>query len=215
MSSPKTLFFSLALFFLGQRSQAQVSLFAGPQMATAKYHIRNAKQDWSFKQGFMGGIRLTTQVEGPLYFAPSLYYSQKGYKVTFNRAAFPPDTAAKNNNTSINTIALAPLLQFDLSKDKSHFFVRFGPGIDVAISGKEKFDSSTGKSIDRSMTFGSIGYSPATAFAAFQLGFEARNGLSVFANYEHGLSNFNNADFGPMILHRVLGLSVGWKLGKR
>src|SRR5215210_2347361 len=111
----RTLIFLFFLLCSWNFSQAQVRVFAGPQLTTAKYHIRNGKQDSEFKQGFMAGIGLTTLVEGPLYFAPSLYYSKKGYKVTFNRAAVPPGLDAKNNNTSINTIAFAPLLQFNLS----------------------------------------------------------------------------------------------------
>ena len=215
MVAPRLLLFPFLLLCSWKISQAQVSLFAGPQLTTAKYHIRNGKQDSEFKQGFMAGIRLTTLVEGPLYFSPSLYYSKKGYKVTFNRGAYPPGPDAQNNNTSIHTIALAPLLQFNLSKEKTHLFVRFGPGIDINLSGSESFDSTGNKHIDRSMLFGSTGYSPATAFANLHVGFQHRNGLSVFAHYEHGLSNLNNADLGPMILQRVVGVSLGWRLGRK
>lgn len=215
MRSPKALFVLLFFCFFSFASQAQVSLFAGPQLTTAKYHIRNAKQEQELKPGFMAGIRLTTQVEGPLYFAPSLYFSQKGYKVSFNQSAVLPDSAARNNNTTIQTLALAPLLQFNLSRLKNHFFIRFGPAVEINLSGHETFDSAAGKTVSRQMVFGSLGYSPATAYANVHFGYAHKSGLSVFAHYEHGLSNFNNADFGPMILHRVLGVSVEWRLGRK
>lgn len=215
MRKARTLSILLVFVFFASRSMAQVSLFAGPQITTAKYHIRNAKQEKEFKQGYMAGLRLTTSVEGPLYFAPALYYSRKGYKVSFNRRAALPDTAAVNNSTSYNTIAFTPLLQFNLTGARTHYFVRFGPGIDVAFSGKETFDSATGKQVSRPMTFGSLGYSPATAFATIQVGFVHSSGFSVYVNYEHGLSNFNNVDLGPMILQRVVGISVEWKLGRK
>lgn len=204
--------FLFVLFFLFPQVKAQVSLFAGPQLTTAKYEINNGKQETDFKTGFMAGIRLTTQVEGPVYFSPALYYSQKGYKVDFNRAANPPDPEAKNNNTTINTICFAPLLQFNLAKAKSNLFFRFGPAFDVALSGTEAFDSTGNKRVERSMLFGSTAYSPVTAFANVHFGFEHKSGFSIFAHYEHGLSNLNNADYGPTILHRVVGLSLGWRL---
>lgn len=206
---------SLVLLFFCISSKAQFRIFAGPQMTSANYQIRNAKQEVDSKLGFMAGVGLTNQVEGQLYFAPSLYYSQKGYKVAFNRRVAPPDKEASNNNTTIHTINFALQLQWNFSSNKSHVSFRLGPSIDVAISGREIFDSTGGKQVDRSMRFGSLGYSPATAAANVQLGYEHESGLTVYAHYEHGLSSLNNADFGPIILQRIVGLSVGWKLGKK
>jgi len=211
MRTHQVLIFSFILALAQLSSQAQFRIFAGPQMSSANFSIRNAKQSTEFKQGFMAGIGLTNAVEGPLYFSPSLYFSQKGYKVSFDRPVFPPDSAARNNNTTINALCFAPLLQLNFSKGKSHLFVRFGPAIDFALSGKEIFDTAAGKQVNRSMEFSSVGYSPATAYANVHLGFEHKSGFSIFANYEHGLSNLNNADLGPMILHRVVGLALGWK----
>jgi hypothetical protein len=203
---------ALPVFFFGSHAaQAQFRIFAGPQLTSANYEIRNAKQETEYKQGFMAGVGLTTAVEGPLYFAPSLYFSQKGYKVTFNRVAVPPDSAALNNNTTINVIAFAPLLQLNFSKSKSHLFIRFGPAIDVALSGREVFDSLGGKRVDRAMLFDPTGYSPATAYANFHFGFEHKSGFTLYAHYEYGLSSLNNSDLGPIILHRVAGVAVGWK----
>jgi hypothetical protein len=64
------------------------------------------------------------------------------------------------------------------------------------------------------MPFQFDGYSFGTLFGAFQVGFQHQSGLLLFAHYEHGLSSLNNKDFGPFILHRVAGISVGWRLGK-
>ena len=196
-------------------SQAQVRLFAGPQMTTANYSVRNARQETDWKGGFFAGIGLTNQVEGPVYFAPSLYFNRKGYKVSFNRPSVPPGASAKDNNTSINTIAFSPLLQFNLSKQSSHLFVRLGPAIEVAISGKETFNDGSNARTNRAMLFDPTGYSRATAFANFHVGFEQQNGLGFYVHYEHGLSSLNNADLGPIILHRVLGVGVQWMLRKK
>lgn len=154
---------------------------------------------------------MTTLVEGPLFFAPSLSFSRKGYKVTYDRPAFPPDGKATNNNVSLNTMALSPLVQLNLSNSENLFFLRFGPAIEVALSGQETFHTSDGKTVERSMTFSSTAYCRTTIFGAFQLGLQHKSGLGLFAFYEHGLSSLNNADFGPVIKHRVGGLALEWR----
>lgn len=211
MHSRQAVLLSFLLLCLQISTLSQVRVFAGPQMTTAAYSIRNVDQPTEWKGGFMAGIGLTNQVEGPLYFSPSLYFSRKGYKVTFNSPSVPPASAAKNNNTAINSIALAPLLQFNLSKKKNHIFFRFGPAIEVAISGKEIFDTAANKTVNRSMLFDPTAYSRTTFFATAHLGFEHQSGVGIFAYYEHGLSSLNNADLGPTILNRVVGVSLQWK----
>ena len=215
MQLSKGLFFLMLFAGSWTISQAQVRIFAGPQYSTTKYTIRNVKQDTEGKQGFMAGIGLTYQVEGPLYFAPSLYFSQKGYKVSaYNLPSIPPNEDARNNDVTLRSIALTPLLQFNLSKKESFAFVRLGPGFEKALSGREVFDSAGVKTIDRNMTFSSTAYSPATAFLNVQLGYELANGLCFLAHYEHGLSSLNNRDLGPMILQRSAGILIGWRFGK-
>lgn len=159
----------------------------------------------------MAGAGLKVAFENQLYFFPSVYFSRKGYKVDFNRFAFPPGEEAKNNNTSINTIEIAPLLQFDLSKNASHPFVRFGFSADYAFSGKERFDTRTsGAIIERDMVFSFGDYGRYTASANLHFGYEFQNGLNVFAHTTHGLGSLNNADGGPRIVHRIYGISLGW-----
>ena len=53
--------------------------------------------------------------------------------------AFPPDTAAIDNNTTIHTFELASLLQYNLGKQPYHFFIKAGPSLDFQLFGKEKF----------------------------------------------------------------------------
>lgn len=209
-NQPARLF--LFLFFVCSFSaRAQVRLFGGAQITTANYSIRNAEQPTTSRLGFLGGIGLTNQIEGPLYFSPSLYYSRKGYKVTYNRQANPPDSAALNNRVTVNAICFSPQLQWNFSGGPRYFFVRLGPSLDVAFNGREVFDTTGGPPVDRSMLFSSLGYSPITASANVQVGFAQQKGLGFFAFYEHGLSSLNNKDFGPVILHRIGGVAVAWQ----
>jgi len=206
---------TIAGLFCFENAKAQLSIYAGPQFTSASYSIKEIAQPTENKQGFMAGAGLLALVEGPLYFSPMLYYSKKGYEVTFNQRAFPPDSAALNNNTSINTIELAPLVQINFSKKTSYLFIRFGPAFAFNLSGREQYDSTGNKRIDRDMVFSFSAYSHATISANAQLGFQHKSGFSIFAHYAYGLSSLNNADYGPNIYHRIGGVSVGWKLGKK
>ena len=200
------------LFFLHYVSFSQVTLgvFGGPQMTTAKYKVEEEKQPTEFKTGFQLGGTLKIPFDNQLYFGPAVYYSMKGYKVTLNKPSFPPTELATNNETTIHTIEIAPLLQLDFSPRPSHWFIKFGPAIDLAFSGKEKFDTRDGKTVERSMHFSFTEYGRFTAQGILHFGYETQKGLFVFAHYAEGMGSLNNADNGPRIKHRIAGISVGW-----
>jgi hypothetical protein len=197
----------------------QLAVFAGPQASSAHYKVRDEKQPTEFKFGAMAGVGLKVPFDNQLFFFPSIYYSLKGYNVTLNQPSFPPTEFAKNNNTTIHTVEIAPLFQIDFSKATAHFFTRFGPAVDFVFSGKETFDtvSTTGNrgSVSRPMLFSFGDYGRITASANVHLGYETGKGLMFFAFYEHGLGSMNNADYGPRILHRIAGLSIGWLFGAK
>ena len=213
---------SLLLFlFLSGPAAAQVELavFGGVQATSARYSVREKKQATSSKTGFMIGAGLKVPFEGSLYFFPSAYYSRKGYKVDLQDPAFPPTEFAVNNNTELHTLELAPLFQVDLSRKPSHFFVRFGPSVDFAFSGKETFDtvglSGTRGTVTRNMVFSFGDYGRITGAANLHFGYEMPRGLMVFAHYSYGLGSLNNHDYGPRIKHIIYGLSLGYKFGRR
>ena len=199
-------------------SQVKFVALAGPQITSARYVINDAKQPTSFKAGVMAGVGLKVPFEGSLYFFPTVYYSLKGYKVSFNQPSYPPTQVALNNNTTIHTIEIAPLFQVDLSSTPSHFFTRFGFSVDFAMAGREKFDtlntSGTG-TMDRKMLFAYTDYGRYTASANLHFGYETSNGLMLYASYTHGIGSLNNADYGPTILHRIIGVTAGWYFAEK
>lgn len=208
-------FLLLAVLFTTNLS-AQLTIYGGPQVTSAQYSIRDFSQETEHKLGFMGGVGLKSLIEGPAYFSPMLFFSRKGYKVSFDRPGFPPDSAAANNNTTINTIELAPLVQFDFSKSASYAFFRFGPSFDFNLSGTETFDSlANNNSRTQKMLFDFGRYSHATISVNGHLGYQHKSGFTLFAFANIGLSSLNNADRGPKIFHRVGGVALGWKLGKK
>lgn len=196
-------------------SQNSIAFFTGPQMTTAKYKVKEEKQPTDSKIGLQMGATMKIPFDNQLYFGPAVYYSMKGYKVRLNTPSFPPTERAINNETSIHTIEIAPLLHLDFSKQPSHFYAKFGPAIDFAFSGKEKFDTiGGGKPVERSMNFSYTEYGRYTAQAIAQLGYESSKGYTIFLHYAEGLGSLNNADNGPIIKHRIAGISFGWYFHK-
>ena len=218
MNSRLLLFLAVVLLSVKSEAQVQFAYYAGVQATSALYKVADVKQPTQFKPGFMAGMSAKVEFDNQLYFFPSVFYNLKGYKVTLNNPAFPPTEYALNNNVTVHTVEFAPLLHYDFNKELAHFFVRFGPSVDVAISGHEAFDTSgsSGKiaRVSRPMNFAFTEYGRFTAQANLHFGYETGKGLYVYAYYQHGFGSMNNHDGGPLIFHRIVGLSLGWLFGK-
>lgn len=201
------------LFCLSVQGQVQFSLFAGPQVTTASYTVQGVKQKTTNKYGGIIGLGLKVPFENRLYFAPSAYYSMKGYKASFTRFAYPPDTLATDNNTTFHTFETAFLLQYDFSSQPNHFLVKFGPSLDFHLFGKEKFNTAAGL-VSRNTPFGFDKYGHYSANFLLNFGYEMQNGFFILSQYTHGIASINNADGGPRIRHRAFGISIGKYLGR-
>src|SRR5438045_532117 len=165
-------------------AQAKICFFAGPQTSTARYTIRDVKQSTEFKYGFSAGMGMKVDFENRLYFFPAISYSNTGYKVKFNRPASPPDSSAKDNNTSINQVDVDVQLQFDLGNQPNHFFLRVGTSFNIIVSGKEKFHLNTGETINRNMKLGLYGpYGRLLVSFVTALGYETSSGFYVNLQY--------------------------------
>lgn len=189
-------------------SQPQFNVFGGPQTSFSSYAVEGVKQETSNKYGFQAGLGMKVPFEGRLYFSPALFYSMKGYKVKYTRFAYPPDITATDNNTTFHTVETAFLLQYDFNDAPNHLFIKAGPSLDFHLFGNEKFNTPMGM-VDRKTPFGYDKYGHYSANMLLQLGYEMKNGFFVFGQYSHGLGSINNADGGPRIRHRVLGISIG------
>jgi hypothetical protein len=206
----------LPCFLIAKAQRADIVVFAGPQVTTASYKIRDIKQPTGIKLGGMAGAALKVSFENQLYFFPAVYYSLKGYRVEFNQFAYPPTEIAENNSTRVHTLEIAPLFQVDFSKGPSHTFVRFGPSIDYAFLGREKFDTLGGDGKwKRKMPFSFGAYGRVTSSANLHVGYESVKGYQLFLHYAHGLGSMNNADLGPKIRHRIIGVSAGYTIHRK
>ncbi|HEV8273750.1 MAG TPA: porin family protein [Chitinophagaceae bacterium] len=206
----KILFSTIILLVtLSVNSQVEYGVFAGPQLTDVRYMITDVKQESSLKIGVNAGFQMKVPFENRLSFAPSIMYNLRGYDVKFDSPTFPPDSSAVDNNTSFHTIELAFLLQHDFNLEPGHFFIRFGPSLDFALFGNEKFNTNMNTTVDRSMKFSFADYGHYLASAIFQFGYEAKNGLFVYAHYNYSLTTMNNADYGAGIKNRAAGFSIG------
>lgn len=203
------LFATAMLFFSIVNGQNRFGIFGGPQITTARYSVEGHKQKTDNKYGFQAGATMKVPFEGSLYFAPTAFYSMKGYKVAFTQFAFPPDQNATDNNTVLHTFELAALLQVDLGANPGHFFIKGGPSLDFQLFGKEKYNLQNGGEVNKSMKFDYAAYGHFSANAIAIFGYETIDGFSIFAQYSHGLASINNADMGPKIKHRAYGITIG------
>ncbi len=195
---------------LTANSQFEFGFFAGPQATGARYTILNQKQKNEMKYGFQAGVGLKVPFENNLYFSPAAFYSLKGYKVAFTQFVYPPDSNAIDNNTTIHSFELAALLQYDLSNNPGHLFIKAGPSLDFHLFGKETYNLNAGGTVSRNMPFSADGdYGHFSANMLMQIGYETGNGFMFFAQYTHGMASTNNTDGGPKIRHRAYGISIG------
>lgn len=210
----KKIIFSLTLLCtLAATAQVKYGFFAGPQITGVRYMINGNKQESNLKGGVNLGMQLKIPLEYRLTFAPSVMYNLRGYKVNFTAPSFPPDSSALDNNTSFHTVELAFLLQHDFSLTPGHFFFRIGPSLDFALIGKEKYHTAS-NAINRNMKFSFGDYGHYLASAILHLGYEMKNSSFVYVYYNYSLTTMNNADGGPKIGNRAVGLSLGRYLKK-
>lgn len=208
--------FATLLITLTVSGQVEVGIFAGPQATSTKYLVFNQNQKSDFKYGFQAGATMKVYFDKNLFFAPAFFYSIKGYKVVFKDFVYPPDSSAIDNNTTIHTVELAAMLQYDLGKNPGHAFIKAGPALDFHLTGTEEFNLKSGGSVSRKMPFGyGSDYGHFSANLLMQFGYETNSGFFIFGQYTHGLASTNNSDGGPRIYHRAYGISIGKYLNRK
>ena len=182
---------------------------AGPQATGVKYVVDHKNQESSMKLGVNAGLQVKIPLEGRLYFAPSIMYNLRGYKVKYSAPPDLPNPEAIDNNTSFHTIELAFLLQHDFKMAPGHFFIRFGPSLDFALLGHEKYNTPT-TSVERAMPFNFANYGHYLASAIVHFGYEFKNKWYVYGHYNYSIGTMDNVDYGDYIGNRAIGISIGY-----
>jgi len=214
---------SLILFlsFTSVRSQITWNIFGGPQATYAKYTVplpnkTYEKQDASFKYGFQLGVGMKVPFDVKLFFSPAVFYSMKGVKINeFKHSPVFPASEAHDQNLTMHTFEIAPMLQYDFSESPDHFFIKAGPSVDLQLFGHEEYNMQNGEHRSGDIKFGTLLYSHFGANLIGQIGYETEGGLIIFAHYSYGASSIVNLDSGPRIHHRAMGISFGYTIGKK
>jgi hypothetical protein len=191
-------------------AQVRFGVFAGPALTTTDYSVKGQRQDTRAKPGVHAGLVYKVPFDNNLFFSPSIAYSMIGYRVTLTQPSYPPDLLAVNNNVLFHEVNLDLLLQIDLGKKPSHFFFKIGPSFDFALFGHEKYELSTGETVNRSMKFSVIkGYGRYNFSPLGELGHESASGWFLYAYYMPHLFSMNNEEGGPQIQNRLTGFTIG------
>jgi hypothetical protein len=183
---------------------------AGPQATGVHYIVDHKKQETSMKLGVNAGLQVKIPLEGRLYFAPSIMYNLRGYKVKYNAPPDMPNPEAVDNNTSFHTIELGFLLQHDFKMAPGHFFIRFGPSLDFALFGNEKYNTQNNGLVERAMPFNFASYGHYLASAIVHFGYEFKNKWYVYGHYNYSIGTMSNVDYGDYIGNRAAGISIGY-----
>lgn len=192
-------------------SQVYFAVAGGPQATGVHYKVDHIVQEGSKKMGVNAGLQAKIPLEGRVYFAPSLMYNLRGYKVQFSTPPTElPHPEAIDNNTSFHTIELGFLLQYDFKTEPGHFFVRLGPSLDFALLGHEKYNIKGNGLVERTMPFNFAAYGHYLASAVAHFGYESKNKWYVYAHYNYSIGTMSNVDQGDYIGNRAAGISIGY-----
>ena len=202
----------LSTFFVN--SQILFGFSAGPQATGVHYVIDHKTQESSYKLGVNAGLQMKIPLEGRLSFAPSIMYNLRGYKVKFNTPTDLPSPEAIDNNTSFHTIELGFLFQHDFKMAPGHFFIRFGPSLDFALFGNEKYNTQTNGLVERPMPFNFANYGHYLASLIAHFGYEFKNKWYIYGHYNYSIGTMSNVDYGDYIGNRAAGISVGYYFRK-
>jgi hypothetical protein len=190
--------------------QTLFGISAGPQTTGVRFEIDHIDQEYTLKLGVNAGLQLKIPWEGRLSFAPSIMYNLRGYKVKFDHQPDLPDPSAIDNNTGFHTIELGFLLQHDFKLKPGHFFIRFGPSLDFALFGREKYNAEGTGVLNRAMPFNFANYGHYLASAIIHFGYEFKNKWYLYGHYNQSIINMNNVDNGDYIGNRAAGISIGY-----
>lgn len=176
--------------------------------------------DIKSKPGFNIGITAEYPVSGIVVFETGILFSNQGVKNS-SENTYSGGTYKSNSTTNLFylEIPLTAKTYFNIGHTK--IFGKLGPYIGLGLSGKSKgeliFPGET-RSYERDINWGS---GQGDEIKRLDYGLTAGAGIEVSSfqiglSYNFGLANISTiTDNGMKLKNRVLGLSVGYKFGKK
>lgn len=151
---------------------------------------------YGFRTFWMGRVH----IEGSIYFSPEVGYTFKSFTVK------NPASGVAEQEFLLHYFDIL-LLQEYVVNDK--FFIKFGPSLAGAISGKTKSVSVTGLRSNEKLPFNFAAWSRFEATIQLGVGYHFGNGWTGELRISDGLSNLYDGDIGPNVKTRFVGVTLG------
>jgi Outer membrane protein beta-barrel domain len=158
------------------------------------------KKDVSASYGFRTFWMGRLNIEGVIFFSPEVGYSFKRFTVK------NPSAGVAEQEISLHYFDIV-LLQEYVVNDK--FFVKVGPSLSGAISGKSKSVSTTGLRTSEKLAFNFAAWSRFEATIQLGVGMHFGNGWCGEFRFADGLNNIFDGDLGPNVKTRYAGIHIG------
>lgn len=156
------------------------------------------------------GLQLKIPFDNRLYFNPFIDLHYRGMEV---------QTPVANEFSSITEaqIRVATLLHLQLTGQKNKpggLFIQAGPSFGFGVWGRQTRQNNSNTSVTQKLKYGFQAYGRYDFTLHAGLGIETRGGFQLHVNYNHGLSNMINTEFGPILKYRYLSAGIGIPIRK-
>lgn len=163
-------------------------------------------QNSRWVHGAYAGLQIKIPFDNRLYFKPFIDVHYRGMEL---------ETALPDQYRKIEEVQIrvAPLLHLQISGEKNKpggWFVHAGPSIGFGVWGRQTRQDGNNNAVTQNLKYGFQSYGRYDFTIHVGLGYETRGGLQLHADYNHGMSNMINTEFGPLLKFRYLsgGISI-------
>lgn len=158
------------------------------------------KKDVSARYGsrvfWMGRLN----IEGGIFFSPEVGYTFKGFTVK------NPETGVAEREIVLHYFDILLLQEYVIN---DMFFLKIGPSLSGAITGRSKSLSTGNLRTNEKLAFNFAAWSRFEATIQLGIGKHFGNGWTGELRISDGLSNIYSGDVGPNVRTRFIGVQVG------
>jgi hypothetical protein len=200
----KKLLLFIALLMGVSAVKAQLGIQAGAVFYSGKATADNVSFKYDTKVGFTAGVVYSAPLSTNFSFMPSLNFTQKGGKYTFEDG--------DDDKLTLSYIELPLNFVYNTSGKGGSFFIGAGPDLAVGVGGKEEFE---GEKTD--INFGSgdnDDFKPFEFSVNIIAGYKLDNGVFFAANYNPGISDIAPDNSGSKYHNMGFGIRIGYMFAK-
>lgn len=158
------------------------------------------KKDVTGRYGFRTFWMGRVHIEGSIYFSPEVGYTFKGFKVK------NPNPGVAEQEFLLHYFDILLLQEYVVN---DQFFIKIGPSLAGAISGKTKSISTGGLRSTEKLAYNFAAWSRFEATIQLGVGYHFGNGWTGELRLSDGLSNLYDGDIGPKVKTRFIGINFG------